>query len=321
MFCPRCTKKYIKNIPFGKIPGFQNRAVRETVLTGLLYFFIFIFVFVAAACEPLEEQALSDITAPVVHFIDVGQGDSILIQAPDAIVLIDGGPRTAGQKVVDYLGQAGVSEIDLVISTHPHEDHIGGLISVLKNFPVAEIIDPAVVHTTKTFEEYLAIIDEKDIVFTEGRAGMSRDLGGGAFLEILHPVSPSSSHLNNASIIARLIFGETAFLFAGDAEKEAEAEILHRYRSTGLNSTVLKVGHHGSRTASTKEFLQTVAPEIAVIMCGADNSYGHPHEETLEKLAKAGIQVYRTDLNGTVIIITDGNRCTVEMLQLPGKAA
>lgn len=246
-----------------------------------------------------------------VHFIDVGQGDSILIQAPSAVILIDGGPRAAGQKVVDYLKQAGISSIDLVISTHPHEDHIGGLISVLESFPIKEVIDPAVAHTTKTFEDYLTLIDEKDIIFTEGRAGMSRDLGGGARMEILHPVSPSSEHLNNASVVARLTFRETSFLFTGDAEEEAEAEILRRGAS--LKSTVLKAGHHGSRTSSTKEFLQAVAPEVAVIMYGAGNPYGHPHEETLEKLAEAGVQVYRTDLDGTVVIITDGNSCSVEV--------
>ncbi len=213
--------------------------------------------------------------------------------------------------MVDYLKQAGITEIDLVISTHPHEDHIGGLISVLENFPVGEVIDPAVAHTTKTFEKYLTLIDEKDITFTEGRAGMRRELGGGAALEILHPVSPSSRHLNNASIVARLTFGETAFLFAGDAEEEAEAEMLQH--SAKLKSNVLKVGHHGSQTSSNKEFLQAVGPEVAVIMCGAGNSYGHPHAETLEKLAAASARVYRTDLDGTVVITTDGDNCTTGM--------
>lgn len=258
-----------------------------------------------------EERAPLSQGSLAVYFIDVGQGDAILIQAPAAAVLIDGGPRAAGRKVVEYLKQAGISGIDLVISTHPHEDHIGGLISVLKAFPVGEVIDPAVVHTTRTFEEYLTLIDEKDIKFTEGRAGMSRELGGAAVLEILHPASPSAKHLNNASIVVRLTYGEVSFLFTGDAEKEAEAEMLKR----GLNlaGTVLKIGHHGSRTSSTAEFLKAVAPEVAVIMCGKDNLYGHPHEETLKKLADAGVEIYRTDLHGTIVVTTDGQAYDVNI--------
>lgn len=168
--------------------------------------------------------------------------------------MIDAGGRNAGIDVVKYLKNHNVSSLDLVISTHPHEDHIGGLVQVLDVIPVKEVIDPAVAHTTKTFEKYLTLIDEKDITFTEGHAGMSRELRGGAALEILHPVSPSSEHLNNASVVTRLTFGETAFLFAGDAEEEAEAEMLRR--GADLKSTVLKVGHHGSRISSSKEFLQ-----------------------------------------------------------------
>ena len=159
---------------------------------------------------------------------------------------------------MEYLKEAGISGIDLVISTHPHEDHLGGLISVLKSFTVREVMDPAVVHTTRTFEEYLTLIDEKGIKFTEGRAGMSRELGSSATLEILHPASPQAEHLNNASLVARLTCGKLSFLFTGDAEKEAEAEMLRR--GADLDSTVLKVAHHGSRSSTTAEFLGAVAP-------------------------------------------------------------
>lgn len=170
--------------------------------------------------------------------------------------------------------------------------------------PVKEIIDPAVVHTTKTFEDYLTIIDEKDIKFTEGRAGMSRTLARGVRMDILHPSSPSSSHLNNASVVVRIVFGQVSFLFTGDAEREAEREILNR--GYELESTILKVGHHGSRTSTTTAFLNGVKPEVGVIMCGANNRYGHPHEETLDNLTKAGVKIYRTDIHGTIVISTDG---------------
>lgn len=247
------------------------------------------------------------------HFIDVGQGDSILVQTPEKNILIDGGTKAAGSSVVNYIKKQGIDKLDMVISTHPHEDHIGGLISVLQAFPVAEIIDPAVAHTTKTFEEYLTLIDQKDIKFTEGRAGMSRDLGGDAKMELLHPSSPSSSDLNNASIVARVTFGQVSFLFSGDAESKAESQILDRGYT--LASTILKVGHHGSRTSTSQTYLNTVKPKAAVIMCGKDNTYGHPHEETLQKLAAAEVDIYRTDLHGTVVIQTDGQTYDINVKQ------
>lgn len=237
-----------------------------------------------------------------VHFIDVGQGDAILIQTPGQNILVDGGER--GFDAVSYLQSLGVASLDLVIGTHPHADHIGGLLNVLQLIPVKEVIDPCVVHSTKTFADYLTLIDEREIKLTEGRAGMKRDLGGGTAMEIIHPLAPSSTGLNNASIVFRLSFGRISFLFTGDAEGAAEDEILER----GCNpaSTILKVGHHGSRVSSTRAFLEAVKPETAVIMCGSGNSYGYPHRETLGRLARAGADIYRTDKQGTIIIDTDG---------------
>jgi len=208
------------------------------------------------------------------------------------------------------LQKQGVTSLDLVIGTHPHADHIGGLINVMQSIPVKEIIDPAVVHTTKTFEDYLDIIDQKDVKFTEGRAGMTKDLGGGALLSILHPTAPSSSSLNDASIVAKLTFGQISFLFTGDAEQAAERQMLAR--GENVNSSVLKVGHHGSRTSTTQAFLNAVDPQIAVIMCGRNNQYGHPHDETFNKLIAANVDIYRTDLQGTIVIITDGQTLEVK---------
>lgn len=244
-----------------------------------------------------------------VHFIDVGQGDSILIQTPSQNILIDGGPKAAGSSVVSYIKGQGVSKLNLVIGTHPHEDHIGGLVAVLQSIPVTEVIDSAVPHTTKTYEDYLNIIESKNIRFTDGRAGAVRDLGGGASMQIVHPSSPSASDLNNASVVARIVFGQISFLFSGDAESAAESQILGR--GAAIASTILKVGHHGSRTSTSQSYLDAVKPKAAVIMCGAGNSYGHPHEETLAKLAAAGVEIYRTDQHGTIIISTDGQTYTV----------
>lgn len=245
-----------------------------------------------------------------VHFIDVGQGDSILIKAPGKTVLIDGGPRSAGSTVVSYLRLQGVTTIDLLISTHPHEDHIGGLIDVLGSFTVKEIIDPGVVHTTKTFEDYLDLIDSKNIAFTEAKPGLTRDLGGTAQLQVIHPSNPSSSNLNDASVVSRLTFGSTSFLFAGDAESASESQMLKS--SYTLASTVLKIGHHGSKSSSTQAFLTKINPKHAVICVGTGNSYEHPHKETLDRLKTQGVSTYRTDLNGNIVFTSDGKAVTVK---------
>jgi len=239
-----------------------------------------------------------------VHFIDSGQGDAILIQAPDKTVLIDGSTRSAGNIVVNYLKAQGVQTIDLVIATHPHEDHIGGLIAVFNSFTVKEIIDSGIEHTTKTYEDYLNLIDAKDIPLLDAKPGMTRDLGGTVKLEILHPAKPSTSHLNDASVVARITFGTTSFLFTGDAEQASETTLLNSGQT--LASTVLKVGHHGSRTSTSQSFINKVNPQYAVISAGNGNSYGHPHKETLDKLKAKNVNTYRTDLNGNIVFDSDG---------------
>jgi competence protein ComEC len=262
--------------------------------------------------SPESESPQVDTSAKLkVHFIDVGQGDAILIQTPSKNVLIDGGER--GTTVVEYLKKQGIGNLDLVIGTHPHADHIGGLINVFETIPVKEVIDPCIIHTTKTFEDYLTLIDKKDIIFTEGRAGMTRDLGDGAALLIVHPSSPVSSHINDASIVVRVTFGQVSFLFTGDVEQSGEEEILKR--GYDLKSTVLKVGHHGSNTSTTLSFLNAISPEAAVIMVGKANRYGHPHEETLVRLINAKIDIYRTDIHGTLVITSDGQTFEVNQKQ------
>lgn len=254
--------------------------------------------------DELQDDLRDDLRDDLVevHFIDVGQGDSIYIKTPSQDILIDGGER--GDTVVDYLRSQDVDDLELVIGTHPHSDHIGGLINVFEEIPVKEVMDPGVVHTSKTFEDYLTLIDEKNMIFTVVRAGTKRVYDDGVVIEILSPVNPDSDNLNDASIVARLTFGDIAFLFTGDAETPSENEML--IAGAPLKSTILKAGHHGSSTSTGDDFLEAVSPEAVVIMCGYDNSYGHPHREILEKLDVADVEVYRTDLQGSIVFVTNG---------------
>ncbi|RJX22541.1 MAG: MBL fold metallo-hydrolase [Desulforudis sp.] len=240
-----------------------------------------------------------------VHFIDVGQGDAALVQTPSGgTVIIDGGDRAAGKKVVEYLRKQGVDTIDVMVSTHPHADHIGGLITVLERFPVKKVVDPGVPHTTQTYEEYLTLLLKKDVEFIEGGHGMEIEVDPVITLEIYGPVEVSEEDLNNSSIVIRLAYvnGDFSVLFTGDMMEEAEKTFCDL--NVDVRSTVLKVGHHGSRASTSKEFLQRVSPEAAVISSGAGNSYGHPHPETLQRLS--GLSVYRTDRHGDVVIRSDG---------------
>ncbi len=268
---------------------------------------LLLFLFILLSSVSLVFSYSNELT---VHFIDVGQGDSILIRTPSQNILIDGGERSAGPTVVRYLQGQGIKELDLVISTHPHSDHIGGLIDVLKKFSVKEVIDPAIIHTTRTFEEYLTLIDQKNIIFTQGRAGMTRDLSDGISMTILHPVKPSGDHLNDTSVVTRLKYNKVSFLFTGDAETISEMEMMSN--GTDLKSTILKVGHHCSCSSTSPAFLNAVSPAAAIIMVGAENKYNHPHKEVMDRLQKTGLDIYRTDLNGTIVVSTNGETYNIK---------
>lgn len=282
----------------------KNRTTLTTVIIALVLLALYQLMDTNGFLSDQEAMSADTQSGFVeVHFIDVGQGDSIYIKTPTQDILIDGGER--GDTVVEYLKEQNVEDLELVIGTHPHADHIGGLINVFEQIPVTEVMDPGVVHTSKTFEDYLTLIDQNNMIFTVVRAGTKRTYDDGTILEILSPTNPGEENLNDASIVAKLTFGDISFLFTGDAETPSENEML----SSGyqLKSTILKAGHHGSSTSISDDFLKAVSPEAVVIMCGTDNSYGHPHEETLDKLESAEIEVYRTDLLGTIVVETNGN--------------
>ncbi len=244
-----------------------------------------------------------------VHFIDVGQGDSILIQAGEHAMLVDAGTNESGGTVTDYLHSLNLTKLDYLIGTHPHEDHIGGLDDVILSFDIGTVIMPDVSHTTRTYEDVLDALLEKDLTVSSPQPGEVFSLGDASFT-ILSPSAEIAAEaqeagdLNNLSVGIRLVYGSTAFVLCGDAESVSEEAMVQS--GLPLKADVLKAGHHGSSTSTCGSFLDAVDPDYAVISCGKDNSYGHPHQETLDRLHAAGVSVFRTDEQGTVIAVSDG---------------
>jgi competence protein ComEC len=244
-----------------------------------------------------------------VHFIDVGQGDAILVLTSSATMLVDAGP--ADGNVADYLRSLNITGIDMVFATHPHADHIGGMPQLIASFPIGEIIDPGVIHTTLTYGNYLKSIDDAGIPYTVGREGLMRSLGDSAFAEVIHPAYPDDGSLNDASLVIRVVLGNITLLLTGDIERKSEEELLASRNQ--LKSQILKVPHHGSSTSSHPDFLEAISPETSVIMCGYQNSFGNPHWQTLASLDASGTMVWRTDRNGHIIIRSDGHDYLVEV--------
>lgn len=242
----------------------------------------------------------------VVHFIDVGQGDAELIMTSDGkTVLIDSGTPESRTVLTGYLKEQGVKKIDYFVLTHPHADHIGGAAAVLDAFDVVNVIMTDAPTTISTYKKVLQKIDEKDcgVIFAE--AGKEYSLGE-AKITILGPVSDYSDDLNNTSIVLRLTYGRTAFMFTGDAEKKAEQDMLTKFPASYFRADVLKLGHHGSSNSTSDGWFFAVSPEYAVISCGRNNDYGHPHREILSLLKKNGTTYFRTDTDGSIVMSSDG---------------
>lgn len=242
----------------------------------------------------------------ILHFLDVGQGDSVLIQTPGADILVDAGDDRAGMQVVlPYLEKMGITSLDMVVMTHPHFDHIGGLIPVLQRYPIGQILADGQIHTTRTYENLLTLIYEKEIPFYLARAGDQLTIPGLDEVMVLNPTEPFLPGLNNNSVVLKLRYGSIVILLMGDVEVEAEEHMLAGDSLSGVQ--ILKVAHHGSKTSSTKAFLEAVNPNLAIMSVGADNVYGLPDEEILNRFKEANIQVLRTDLLGTIIVVSDGS--------------
>lgn len=259
--------------------------------------------------------------------LDVGQGDSIVVETPSGrVLLIDGGGRydslpgasnsdTGDKVVVPYLRSRGIDHVDVLILTHPHGDHVGGLPAVLRAERVGVVLDGTCLpYPSADYREFLRLVKDDHIPYRHAVRGMKLDFGDGVTGEILNPPAQGLPYgtgdddktVNDYSVVLRLTYGQTHFMLDGDAEVEAEANIMAAYPPSELRADALKVGHHGSRNASSDAWLDAVQPRFGVISCGLHNSFGFPHEESVSRLAAHHVRIYRTDINGAVTFMSDG---------------
>jgi len=240
----------------------------------------------------------------VTHFIDVGQGDCILIQVNSKNLLIDSGTSDSKQALIRYLKNNNITKLDYVVETHPHEDHIGGMASVIKTFDIGEFYGPKVIATSQSFDDMIRALRNKNLKINISKPNISLDLGPNTTCVMLSPNSTTYENVNDYSCVIKVSYKNSTYLFTGDTETTAEQELITN--GYNLKAQVLKVAHHGSKTSTSQTFLNKVSPKIAVISCGAYNTYGHPNRETLDKLKKINSIVYRTDIDKNIILISDG---------------
>lgn len=244
-----------------------------------------------------------------IEVLDIGQGDASLIYTKDEIVMIDTSDIDERDRLVKLLKERNITSIDKLIITHPHADHIGGAYAVFKNFKVKEVYDNGDTTTTKTYQTYLKNIKQQNIAYHQLKAGDSIDFGSGVSFKVFSPTEKmlkSDDDLNNNSLVGQLRYKDFTMLFTGDSERGAEQNMVKEYGSE-LQSDVLKSPHHGSRTSSSDSYLKAVKAKDVIISLAADNEYGHPHKQTLDRYKKYDMNVYRTDKDGTVTVLTDGS--------------
>lgn len=258
--------------------------------------------------EKSDEQGLNKEAKLIIHYLNVGQGDSILIELPTKeILLIDAGEAKESDNIIAYIKSLGYEEIDYLIGTHPHADHIGGLEKIIKTFLIKNIYMPKAIATSKTYENLLKTIAGKNMTVKNAKAGVSIINQEDLKILFLAPNSNSYSKINNYSAVLKLEYKKRQFLFMGDAEVESEEEIKEE-----ISADVIKIGHHGSNTSTSQSFLERVKPTYAIISVGKENKYQHPHAEIINRLKNNGIDIYQTDEDGTIKVITDGEAILID---------
>lgn len=254
-----------------------------------------------------------------VHFLNVGQADCILLELPNnQKMIVDAGNNEDKDTIISYIDSLGIKRFDYLVGTHPHEDHIGSLDSLINTYEIGSIYMPNISSNTKTFEDVLLAVKNKGLKINAPTPGsyILND-NQGLSIQVLAPNCNNYEDLNNYSIVLKVKYKDTAFLLTGDAEEISENEILSK--GYDVKANVLKVGHHGSSSSTSQRFLNKVNPKYAVISVGQDNKYGHPHDETIAKLNSAGVQVLRTDTDGTIVITSDGGNLTIDKKSSPVK--
>lgn len=266
-----------------------------------LALFLSVILLLCCGCTKTQTPVSGSIH---VYFIDVGQADCALITLNGKNMLIDGGNVEDGPDVVRFIKKLNITTLDYVIATHAHEDHVGGLGTIINNFTVNKVFSPVDSYSSTCFKEFLEAA-EKQCGLTVLKSGTDFKLDN-ALIKTLWPVSPKDEDTNNTSIVLKMTYGKISFLFTGDLEHDAETRLVES--GADLKADVLKVGHHGSDTSSSYLFLRSVLPQIGIISCGKDNSYGHPHDEVIERFKQAETKILRTDEVGTVTVSSDGNK-------------
>ena len=264
--------------------------------------------------EPIKERKTEDVifsdeNTLNVYFIDVGQADSILLENKGHYMLIDAGNNEDGPKLVNYFNEQDIKEFDYVVGTHAHEDHIGGMDDIIKNFKIDNFYMPDAITTTKTFEDVLDALEETNVIFQTPKVNQTFNLQDTTITTL--SVTADEKNLNDTSIVLKVKHGTNTFLFMGDASTKIEKNLLNK----DIKSDILKVGHHGSRYSTSLEFLKKVSPEYAVISVGENNTYKHPHEEILKRLEEQNIQIYRTDKQGTILAKSNGSIITFSTIK------
>ena len=249
-----------------------------------------------------------------VHVLDVGQGDALLIIAPSGkTVLVDASVPGSGKKIVDAMKRYNVAQIDLMVATHAHADHIGGADEVIEAVSVKSVLDSRVPNPTKNYQDFLQAIEERGVQYVGAQPGQRFDLGDGVVLTVLAPIEPfftkdqlrsGGNEPNANSVVTRLDYGDFSMLLTGDAEAQTEARMMSK--GANIVADVLKVGHHGSKYASSEDFIRRGEFKAAIISAGYDNRYGHPSQEVIDRLRAAGVSIYRTDLQGEISITSRG---------------
>lgn len=256
-----------------------------------------------------EDVIFADENTLNVYFIDVCQADSILLENKGHYMLIDAGNNEDGPKLVNYFNEQDIKEFDYVVGTHAHEDHIGGMDDIIKNFKIDNFYMPDAITTTKTFEDVLDALEETNVIFQTPKVNQTFNLQDTTITTL--SVTADEKNLNDTSIVLKVKHGTNTFLFMGDASTKIEKNLLNK----DIKSDVLKVGHHGSRYSTSLEFLKKVSPEYAVISVGENNTYKHPHEEILKRLEEQNIQIYRTDKQGTILAKSNGSIITFSTIK------